>query len=525
MTPRSLELVACGLAICPAFAVVRRAAEARRAGGSRRAFRCRCKRRSLQRSSVSRRVGGDAQPPIATEASWQAPVVFLGHDGSEEAAAWLRTLMSEGGGGGPNVRLLTPLGEASPPLYSVEEVQARGDGAVSVPSALPWCPPSTDLPAALGRVFAILPDGRVLERLESKAWALQPLIIGTDLEWTAFDRPRRPSGEAWQSMYAWQYWRFLQPASTSPQALEVSTMLAELGEAASRGVPGQWWQSSGTGSDEQTSEPVAGSVSSQIAAMLSQHGFCVLDDFLPTDSAEAIAAAAAAAWASGDMENGVLTSTDVFARGDSVLWVNTSDPAAAIGCETAAMKVKEQHRSAAVPELAPLLEHVDAFIAKTISTQLPRAQSILTRSHAMFTCYPAAQRTADAERSQGYLRHVDNDKLFRAGRDNGRVLTTIFYLNPGWRSEDGGALRVFDLESPLQVRAEVLPVLNRLIVFWADEVPHEVLPPRVRDRFACTLWYLDRPSSFTAVSFHLAPAEMRARAHAAAAASNISFLD
>lgn len=46
-------------------------------------------------------------------------------------------------------------------------------------------------------------------------------------------------------------------------------------------------------------------------------------------------------------------------------------------------------------------------------------------------------------------------------------------------------------DPPLEVRAEVLPLQNRLVAFWADEVPHEVLPPK-RDRFACTFWYLDR---------------------------------
>lgn len=31
---------------------------------------------------------------------------------------------------------------------------------------------------------------------------------------------------------------------------------------------------------------------------------------------------------------------------------------------------------------------------------------------------------------------------------------------------------------PLQMRGEILPLQNRLLAFWADEVPHEVLPPQ-----------------------------------------------
>lgn len=28
------------------------------------------------------------------------------------------------------------------------------------------------------------------------------------------------------------------------------------------------------------------------------------------------------------------------------------------------------------------------------------------------------------------------------------------------------------------MRGEILPLQNRLLAFWADEVPHEVLPPQ-----------------------------------------------
>ena len=39
--------------------------------------------------------------------------------------------------------------------------------------------------------------------------------------------------------------------------------------------------------------------------------------------------------------------------------------------------------------------------------------------------------------------HIDNaDGDGRAGRDFGRVLTFIYFLNAGWTEEDGGALRL-----------------------------------------------------------------------------------
>eukprot|EP00438_Fugacium_kawagutii_P031857 Skav224110 [mRNA] locus=scaffold2427:47497:58242:+ [translate_table: standard] len=100
----------------------------------------------------------------------------------------------------------------------------------------------------------------------------------------------------------------------------------------------------------------------------------------------------------------------------------------------------------------------------------------------------------------------------------GRILTTILYLNPGWQDSDGGSIRLFEVDPPLQVRGELLPFGNRLLAFWADEVPHEVLPPR-KDRFACTFWYLDRDVDPSSVGFEKAPATK------AAAAAGSVFLD
>ena len=34
---------------------------------------------------------------------------------------------------------------------------------------------------------------------------------------------------------------------------------------------------------------------------------------------------------------------------------------------------------------------------------------------------------------------------------------------------------------------EVAPLLNRMLIFWSDAIPHEVHPTS-RDRYAATLW-------------------------------------
>ncbi len=81
---------------------------------------------------------------------------------------------------------------------------------------------------------------------------------------------------------------------------------------------------------------------------------------------------------------------------------------------------------------------------------------------------------------EGYQRHRD---AF-AGGPGSRRLTATWYLNPGWRPEHGGVLRLHLPAGPLDVE----PRLDRLVVFRSEQVEHEVLPARA-PRYAATAWY------------------------------------
>eukprot|EP00163_Fabomonas_tropica_P019189 TRINITY_DN3368_c0_g2_i1.p1 TRINITY_DN3368_c0_g2~~TRINITY_DN3368_c0_g2_i1.p1 ORF type:complete len:139 (+),score=18.43 TRINITY_DN3368_c0_g2_i1:152-568(+) len=87
-----------------------------------------------------------------------------------------------------------------------------------------------------------------------------------------------------------------------------------------------------------------------------------------------------------------------------------------------------------------------------------------------------------------YMRHIDNPN------QNGRVLTTILYLNEGWTTGDGGELRIYppqDDPGTIHAKEDIAPLFNRLVVFLCDKrVPHEVLPSN-HDRYAVTIWYQD----------------------------------
>ena len=80
-----------------------------------------------------------------------------------------------------------------------------------------------------------------------------------------------------------------------------------------------------------------------------------------------------------------------------------------------------------------------------------------------------------------YARHLDALK----GHSNRRV-TAIAYLNPTWKSADGGQLRLF-CSPPV----ELDPQLGRLVIFLSEKLEHEVLPSAAH-RFAATAWYYGR---------------------------------
>ena len=110
-----------------------------------------------------------------------------------------------------------------------------------------------------------------------------------------------------------------------------------------------------------------------------------------------------------------------------------------------------------------------------------------------------------------YPRHVDNVHGIQVGSNDLRKLTAILYLNPSWTCGDGGELRIYldpnNKESDdgnnrnrekevFEPFVDLSPVGGRLVLFYSDEVPHEVLEnaPRATvendnfDRYALTIW-------------------------------------
>ncbi|MCF7200523.1 2OG-Fe(II) oxygenase [Pseudomonas oligotrophica] len=82
-----------------------------------------------------------------------------------------------------------------------------------------------------------------------------------------------------------------------------------------------------------------------------------------------------------------------------------------------------------------------------------------------------------------YKTHLD-----RFRDDDSRCVTAVFYLNPDWQPDHGGALRMYLGDGRSQ---DIAPQAGTLVVFMSGDFPHEVLPTTV-DRLSVTGWFRRR---------------------------------
>lgn len=118
------------------------------------------------------------------------------------------------------------------------------------------------------------------------------------------------------------------------------------------------------------------------------------------------------------------------------------------------------------PELLPLLDVFEALRVEINQLAFAGLRSFEVQ----------VARYADGA---GYARHRD-----AFSGDTNRRMTGICYLNPDWRPEHGGALRIW----PPSGETIVAPILGRLVLFRADLLEHEVLPS-FAPRYAVTAWF------------------------------------
>jgi SM-20-related protein len=87
-----------------------------------------------------------------------------------------------------------------------------------------------------------------------------------------------------------------------------------------------------------------------------------------------------------------------------------------------------------------------------------------------------------------YRCHLD-----RFENEESRVVSVSLYLNPDWRADDGGALRLYLGEPGSEPFEDVFPTGGTLVCFLSERFHHEVLPAR-RERLSATGWFRRRRS-------------------------------
>lgn len=85
-----------------------------------------------------------------------------------------------------------------------------------------------------------------------------------------------------------------------------------------------------------------------------------------------------------------------------------------------------------------------------------------------------------------YRRHLD-----RFRQDDRRAVSTVLYLNEGWKPDHGGALRLWASGADDAPFVDVAPIAGRLVSFLSADLHHEVLPSRA-ERMSITGWFRTR---------------------------------
>jgi SM-20-related protein len=190
---------------------------------------------------------------------------------------------------------------------------------------------------------------------------------------------------------------------------------------------------------------------------LGEHGVFWRDRFLGPDQALAVRTELEALAARGALRpagTGRDAHRDADVRGDEIAWLD---------------------READSPALACLLDGFDALghaLSRDAWLGVRRAEVQVAR-------YPAG--------GAHYQRHSDALAGTHA-LSPGRRVTAIYYPNPDWRPDAGGALRLHLTAGP----TDLAPLADRLVVFLSERLEHEVLPTRAA-RWAVTAWYHGRP--------------------------------
>lgn len=203
----------------------------------------------------------------------------------------------------------------------------------------------------------------------------------------------------------------------------------------------------------------------ELVVHLAEHGFCVVNNFLPKDCVNALSNEAKLLQKSSGMHEAGIgrehASTNKSIRGDSIYWL---DEANASATQRTYFKQMEKLRLSLNEHLYLGLFELESHLA----------------------IYPEGAF---------YKKHLDCFASQDPSKPQRRI-TCIVYLNHDWKTEDGGQLKLYLNETDRSDKYKYLlvsPLAGRAVIFLSDTFYHEVLPTN-RERISVTGWFLSRPS-------------------------------
>ena len=243
-------------------------------------------------------------------------------------------------------------------------------------------------------------------------------------------------------------------------------------------------------------------IAAELCKHLEEHGWAVADKFVGSDLVRRVRIEAglfeehydqSEIWVGKQADVGTLLSVPSV-RGDKVIWMcgGHNHRMAVEGmsrvvktkgeiepCKIEAKARAPMRKFNAMKEVVGMCDQLMDEMKKKVS----RLSGVYERSDVMLANYPGG--------GSRFARHIDNTT------GDGRRLTMLIYLNPGWQREQGGALRLTPSTSTNYAEGnkdadavDVYPECGRLAMFYSADIPHEVLPT-YGDRHAITIWYYD----------------------------------
>jgi len=135
-----------------------------------------------------------------------------------------------------------------------------------------------------------------------------------------------------------------------------------------------------------------------------------------------------------------------------------------------------ESKSPSYPHSRSYLDKISDILVKELNSRIPSLQLLKETQYHKFACSIGGGALLP--------KHMDNDGS--NALDN-RKLTIILYLNPNWKEEDGGKIRIHCLD--FKNKKDIEPINDRILLFYSDIMVHEVLPVvGGENRYTLTLW-------------------------------------